>query len=701
MNNFSNPLLHESRVPRFDAIRPEHVELGIKELLSQLGAKFEQLERDGKPTWLELIEPLERIDDELGYRWGIVSHLTSVSSNDALREAYERVEPDLVRFSMRIAQNRPVYDLMCALRDGSEWRRLNASQQRIVTLLIRDAKLAGVGLDGPNRERFRKIQTELAELSTRFSNNVLDATKAFGMTLRDRSEVDGLPMSALQLAAQAARLSGEPNATTESGPWHITLDNPSFGPFMQHSRRRELRERLYRAYIARASSGDFDNTPLITQILKLRQEMARLLEYPNYADLSLSTKMASGVQAVATLHEKLRVASFDRAHKEFQELKEFSRTHTGLQIETNTETMELQHWDVSFWAERLREDRYDFSEEELRPYFPLPRVLEGLFALAERLFGVRICSADGEVPVWHEDVRFFRVTEEDETPLAAFYLDPYSRPQEKRGGAWMDECTGRSRLFGDVTAGQRLPVAYLVCNQSPPVDGQPSLMRFREVETLFHEFGHGLQHMLTSVDYGFAAGINGVEHDAIELASQFMENWCYHRDTLLAMGCHYETNESLPTTFYDKICAARTFRAGEQMVHQLLFGLTDMMLHDGYDPDGDVTPFDVQRAVAETTSTLPLLADDRFLCSFSHIFAGGYAAGYYAYKWAEVLSADAFAMFEETGLEDPEAVATVGRRFRDTVLAMGGSRPAMDVFMAFRGREPDPAPLLRHSGLAD
>jgi oligopeptidase A len=470
---------------------------------------------------------------------------------------------------------------------------------------------------------------------------------------------------------------------------------------MQHSRRRELRERLYRAYIARASSGDFDNTPLITQILKLRQEMARLLEYQNYADLSLATKMASGVQAVATLHEKLRVASFDRAHREFQELKEFSRTHAELQIATDTETMELQHWDVSFWAERLREDRYDFSEEELRPYFPLPRVLEGLFALAERLFEVKICSADGEVPVWHEDVRFFRITGENEIPLAAFYLDPYSRPQEKRGGAWMDECTGRSRLFSDAIAGQRLPVAYLVCNQSPPVDGQPSLMRFREVETLFHEFGHGLQHMLTSVDYGFAAGINGVEHDAIELASQFMENWCYHRDTLLAMGCHYETNESLPTTFYDKICAARTFRAGEQMVRQLLFGLTDMMLHDGYDPDGDVTPFDIQRAVAETTSTLPLLADDRFLCSFSHIFAGGYAAGYYAYKWAEVLSADAFAMFEETGLEDPEAVATVGRRFRDTVLAMGGSQPAMDVFMAFRGREPDPAPLLRHSGLAD
>ena len=555
MNNITNPLLHESRVPRFDAIRPEHVEPGIKELLSQLGAKFEQLERDGKPTWRELIEPLERIDDELGYRWGIVSHLTSVSSNDALREAYERVEPALVQFNLRMAQSRPVYDLMCALRDGFEWSRLDASQQRIMTFLIRDAKLSGVGLDGHDRERFRKIQTELAELSTRFSNNVLDATKAFGMTLRDRSEVDGLPMSALQLAAQAARLSGEPTATAETGPWRITLDHPSLGPFMQHSRRRELRERLYRAYIARASGGDFDNTPLITQILKLRQEMARLLEYSNYADLSLSTKMASGVQAVATLHEKLRVASFDRAQRELQELKEFSKTHAELQIETNTETMELQHWDVSFWAERLREDRYSFSEEELRPYFPLPRVLEGLFALAERLFGVRICSADGEVPVWHEDVRFFRVTGEDEIPLAAFYLDPYSRPQEKRGGAWMDECTGRSRLFSDAIAGQRLPVAYLVCNQSPPVDGQPSLMRFREVETLFHEFGHGLQHMLTGVDYGFAAGINGVEHDAIELPSQFMENWCYHRDTLLTMGCHYETNESLPTIFYDKICA--------------------------------------------------------------------------------------------------------------------------------------------------
>ena len=694
-----SPLLDTSPLPRFDAIKPEHVAPGIHALLAELGSQLDTLERDATPTWSGLVEPLERIDDEFSYRWRIVTHLMGVSDSDALRAAYSAVEPHLVRFSMRINQSRPVYSALCSLRDGPAWDRLDPAQQHIVALLIRDARLAGVGLEGAERNRFNEIQTELAGLSTSFSNHVLDATKIFSLTLRERADVDGLPASALQLAAQSARAAGEPDATPDAGPWRITLDHPSVDPFMKHSRRRDLRERLFRAYITRASSGELDNTPLIQRTLHLRQHAARLLGYSTWAELSLSTKMASGVDAVERLLEELRTISFDVAHGELQELNAFARAHPELEADPPKGERALAHWDLAFWTERLREDRYAYTAEELRPYFPLPRVLDGLFGLTQRLFGVRIQAADGEVPTWHPDVRFFRVLGDDGRQLAAFYLDPYSRPSEKRGGAWMNECTGRSRLFRDAQGGLRRPVAYLVCNQSPPIDGRPSLMRFREVETLFHEFGHALQHMLTRVEYGLASGIHGVERDAVELPSQFMENWCYDRETIHGLSGHHETGESLPDALFEKIRVARTFRAATAMLRQLLFACTDMELHHRYDPDGERTPIDVHRRVAERTSVLPVLPEHQFLCSFDHIFADGYSAGYYAYKWAEVLSADAFAAFEEAGLEDEAAVVATGRRFRDTVLALGGSRPAMDVFVAFRGREPMTEPLLRHAGL--
>ena len=699
MAQTTNPLLDDRPLPHFDAIRPEHVEPGMQELLAKLDTQLVELEQHPTPTWTGLVEPLERIDDELSDRWRIVAHLTAVANSEPLRAAYAEVEPKLVRFAVRLGQSRPVYDALCTLRDGPEWVQLDEAQQRIVTLLIRDAQLAGVGLDGDARERFNAIQTELAELATRFLNHVLDATKAFATTLHHRDEVAGLPESALQLAAQSARNAGEQGATPADGPWRITLDQPSFDAFMGYSRRRDLREQLYRAYITRASEGELDNAPLIRRILQLRREEAGLLGYDDYAQLSMTTKMAPGVEAVDTLLEELRTESFDAAHRDLADLEEFARAHPELETNDAGSGHALAHWDLHFWAERLREERYAYSEEELRQYFPLPRVLDGMFGLAKHLFGVEIREADRNVPVWHEDVRFFRVTGEDGEPLAAFYLDPYSRPAEKRGGAWMNECTGRSRLFRNPRGGPRLPIAYLVCNQSPPVDGTPSLMRFRDVETLFHEFGHGLQHMLTQVDYGFASGIHNVERDAVEVPSQFMENWCYHRETLLGLSRHVETGAPLPDALYEKICAARTYRAGSLMLRQLYFGFTDLALHHGYDPDGEPTAFDVQRTVAERTSPLPPIPEDRFLCSFAHIFAGGYAAGYFSYKWAEVLSADAFAAFEEAGLGDAAAVARVGRRFRDTVLGLGGSRPAMEVFTAFRGREPDTAALLRHTGL--
>jgi oligopeptidase A len=688
-----NPLLElgPNGLPRFDEVQPEHVEPGMRALLAELGREIDALEKNVAPTWSGVVEPLERIGDLLATRWSVVGHSLGVRNSPTLRAAHEAVQSDVVLFALRLAQSRPIHDALVALEKSAEFSRLDAAQRRIVSLLIRDARLAGVGLDGAPLARFQEIATELAEHQTAFSNHVLDATKAYALVLRDRAEVEGLPQSALEQAAESARAAGEANADVERGPWRLTLDLPALVPALQHLRRRDLREVLYRANLARASSGESDNTPLIGRILRLRREQARLLGFANFAQESLASKMAPDVGAVRHLLEELRRVSHAAAEREMDELRAFARA----QGETN----ELMHWDVPYWAERQREARYAYSEEDLRPYFPLPEVLRGLFALAERLFGVSIRAADGDAPVWHPDVRFFRVSDEAGLPLAAFYLDPYSRPAEKRGGAWMDECVGRSRLFADRGGRPRLPVAHLVCNQTPPVGGKPSLMSFDEVQTLFHEFGHGLQHMLTQVDYGLAAGIRNVEWDAVELPSQFMENWCYHRETLLGFARHFETGAPLPDELFAKLRAARTYRAGSDMLRQLYFSLLDLELHDAFDPDGRVTPFDVQQQVAKQTTVLAPLAEDRFLCSFGHIFAGGYAAGYYSYKWAEVLSADAFAAFEEAGLEDPPALRSVGRRYRDTVLGLGGSASAMEVFKSFRGREPKTEALLRHYDL--
>ena len=685
-----NPLLDHESLPHFERVAPEHVEPAMRELLAQLEAELTALDADAAPTWSALVEPIERIGDRLGYSWGIVGHLMGVKNSDALRAAHEAVQPDVVRFGMKLAQSRPLYGAARALRDGPEFAALDPAQRRIVDALILDAELAGVGLEGAAHKRFNEIQLELAELGTRFSNRVLDATKAFALTLTDPDQVAGLPESARELAAQTAREKGAEHADAEHGPWRITLDPPSLLPFLEHATRGDLRERLYRAHVAKASEGELDNGPLITRILELRSEQARLLGYASYARLSLASKMAPDVEAVEHLLEELRQASLGAARRDFEELQEYARAHGGPD--------ELCHWDIAFWAQRLGEGRFAYSGEERRPWFPRPRVLDGLFALVGRLFGVRVEAADGETPIWHEDVRFFRIRDEGGRELAAFYLDPYSRPAEKRGGAWMDECVGRSALLAPSGRDARLPVAYLVCNGTPPVGDRPSLMTFRDVETLFHEFGHGLQHMLTTVDYGLASGIRNIEWDAVELPSQFMENWCYHRETLLGMTRHVDTGEPLPEELFDKICAARTYRAGSDTLRQLYFGFTDLELHERGVPDGE-TAFDVQRRVAEKTTVLPPLPEDRFLCSFGHIFAGGYAAGYYSYKWAEVLSADAFAAFEEAGLEDDVAVAETGRRYRDTILGLGGSRPPMDVFVAFRGREPTPDALLRHAGL--
>ncbi len=493
-----NPLLSSATLPQFATILPEHVEPAIRQVCADLDAALTALEANVEPTWSGLAVPLEQIQDRLGRVWGTVGHLMGVANSPELRAAHDAVQPLVIELSMRAGQSRPLYAAWKALRDGPQWTTLTRGQQRIVACNVRDAELSGVGLDGAARDRFNAIQLQLAELSTRFSNHVLDATKAWSLDLTTAEEVAGLPPSLLRLAAQVSRdahadapASDDP-ATT--GPWRITLDAPLAGPFLQHSQRRDLRERVYRASTTRASQPPFDNTPLLDQILGIRLELATLLGFVDYAALSLAQKMAAQPETALALLEQLRGRSQAAARQDLADLQALA-AQSG-----QPEGQGLQPWDVAFWAERLREAKYDLNDEQLRPYFALPTVLDGLFALAHRLFGVTIVAADGETPVWHGDVRFFRVRDEAGLPIAAFYLDPYSRPAHKRGGAWMDECIGRSSALASAGEAVRLPVAYLVCNQTPPVGDVPSLMTFGEVETLFHEFGHGLQHMLTQVE---------------------------------------------------------------------------------------------------------------------------------------------------------------------------------------------------------
>ncbi|CAM8934404.1 unnamed protein product [Rhodiola kirilowii] len=687
-----NPLLKDFDFPPFDVVEPKHVRPGIRALLAQLNEDLNELEKTVEPTWPKLVEPLEKIFDRLNVVWGIVNHLKSVKDSTELRSAVEEVQPEKVKFELRLGQSTPIYNAFKTIRESADWPMLSEARKRIVDAQIKEAILNGVSLEDDKRECFNQIEQELKKLSHKFEENVLDSTKKFEKLMTDKNEIEGLPPSALGLAAQTAVSKGHPNADAENGPWIITLDAPSYLPVVQHAKNRSLRKEVYLAYITRASNGDLDNTPLIEQILSLKLEKAKLLGYNNYAEVSLATKMAT-LDKAEELLEELRVASWKAAVQDMEDLKAFSKSQGAAEAD------ELTHWDLNFWSERLRESKYEINEEDLRPYFSLPKVMDGLFTLAKMLFGIDVVAADGLAPVWNKDVRFYCVKDSLGSPVAYFYFDPYSRPSEKRGGAWMDEVVSRSRVMSRDGTSPRLPIAHMVCNQSPPVGSKPSLMTFREVETVFHEFGHALQHMLTRQDEGLVAGIRNIEWDAVELPSQFMENWCYHRNTLMGIAKHYETGESLPEDIFLKLLAARTFRAGSLSLRQLRFATVDLELHSRFIPGGSETIFDVDRRVSEKTQVIPLLPEDKFLCSFSHIFGGGYAAGYYSYKWAEVLSADAFSAFEDVGLDDSQAVVETGHRFRETILALGGGKAPLDVFVEFRGREPSPEPLLRHNGL--
>ncbi|OGR37592.1 MAG: peptidase M3 [Elusimicrobia bacterium GWA2_64_40] len=680
-----NPLLSGAELPRYDEIQPGHVAEAVERMIEEVEKGLARIEADTRPpSWSTVVEELNTLEEWFTRVWSPVGHLNTVKNSPELREVYQAAQPKVVALGLKMSQSAAVYARLLAIKDGPGWNALDKGQRRAIEKSLLSAKLSGIALEGAKRERFNKIAEELSQLSTRFSNNVLDATKEFKLTLTSPAEVDGLTDSAKEMLAHSyARQNPPAKPDPANGPWLLTLDAPVYVAFMQFGKNRALREKLYRAFVSRASAGEKDNTPLMADILRLRREEAELLGYANYAEVSLATKMARSPAEVLGLLEELRQASLEPARAELAEITALANAegHPGA----------LNHWDVSYWGKRLEEKKYGYTDDQLRPYFSLEKVLSGMFSLVGKIFGVTVKPADGEARIWNPDVRFFKMFDKAGKHIASFYLDAYSRPENKRGGAWMNDVVGR-RVAPGV---DRLPVAHLVCNFTPPVGDKPSLLSFDEVTTMFHEFGHGLQHMLTRVTYPDVAGIGGVEWDAVELPSQFMENWCYHRETLLGMAKHYLTGETLPVETFEKIRAAKTYRAGMIMLRQLNFGLTDMALHTAKDPDIKA----VEAEVAAKTSVIPPLPEDRFLCGFTHVFSGGYAAGYYSYKWAEVLSADAFEAFEEAGLDDPEALAATGARFRETVLGLGGSEHPAEVFKAFRGRAHSARALLRHNGL--
>ena len=662
-----NPFYEIPEFPDFPAMTPAAAEEALPKLLADAETAVDELEKNATPTWDGFALALDDATRPLMLAWGIVSHFMGVLNSDAWRKVHDGFQPDLVAFSLRVGQSRRFYEL------AKETPADTPVRKRILEKMAQGAELAGVALDEAHQKRFNDINAELAKLSSDFHNHVLDATKAFSLTLTAPAEVEGLP------AQLKAMMAGD--ADPEKGPWKATIEEAVYFPIMKHSRNRSLREVLMRARSTRASSGELDNTPLIDRILALRQEMAGLLGFKTYADYSLATKCAPSVAAVQSMEGELAVASKPVKAREDDALAAFAHE-------------KIEPWDISYWSERQREKLYSYSEEELMQYFNFPDVLKGLFGLANRLFGVTIEDHTGDVPVWHPDVRFFRVCE-DGHPIAHFYLDPYSRPETKSGGAWMNEFRSRSRR-ADGTV--ELPLALIVCNQSRPDAKGRALMRFGEVETIFHEFGHALQHMLTRVDDAGASGINLIDWDAVEVASQFMENWCYDANTVRTFARHVETGEPIPDALLARVRAAKNYRAANAMLRQLSFGTLDMILHVGGFAG---SPDDMKRRVFDDLTPGTTVPEDRFLNTFTHIFSGGYAAGYYGYKWSEVMSADCFGAFEEAGLDDEEAVCRTGRRYRETVLALGGGTDPLEVFRLFRGRSPETKALLRQNGLID
>jgi oligopeptidase A len=677
-----NPLLDFTDLPRFAEVRPEHVQPAIETLIAEGRASIEQVATaSGEPTWDNVVRPLEDAHERLGRAWGQVSHLNAVVNSPELRDAYNSLLPRITQYFTEVGQDERLYARYKALRAAPGFASLTPPQQRTLENELRDFRLAGAELQAADKARFKALQEEMSALSSRFNDNLLDATNDFALIITDEARLAGLPEDVKQVAKEAAQKDGH-------NGWKLTLHMPCYLPVMQYASDRSLRAEIYRAYFTRASeeaagtrAAEWDNTPLMRQLLTLRSEAARLLGYASFGEYSMATKMARSPAEVIGFLRELGTKARPYAERDLSEVRAFAANELGLS--------DLQPWDIAWASEKLRVARYAFSDLEVKQYFPEQVVLEGMFRLVKSIFGIEVRPA--EARTWHADVRFFDVLNAAGERIGQFYLDLYARDR-KRGGAWMDSARSRRRI----TSGVQTPVAYLTCNFSAPVGGKPALFTHNEVITLFHEFGHGLHHLLTRIEDLAVSGISGVEWDAVELPSQFMENFCWEWEVLSHMTGHVDTGLPLPRALYDKMLAARNFQNGLGFVRQLEFALFDMRLHADFDPATD-SVLVLQESVRDEVAVVRPPSWHRFANQFSHIFGGGYAAGYYSYKWAEVLSADAYAAFEE----QPDGVlhGEAGQRFAREVLGAGGSRPAMESFKAFRGREPSIDALIRHNGM--
>lgn len=674
-----NAIENVSGLPLFSQISTQDIVPAIKKSIENCKSVIEEVVKNGNATYAEVVERIDDIDDILAKMWSPVGHMNSVVSSDELREAHDACLPMLSEFGTWVGQHKGLFSLYQQLRESNEFATLNEAQQKVVTNAIRDFTLSGVGLEDDKKKRYAEIQSRLSDLSSTFGNNVMDATMAWTKHVTDEAQLAGLPESAKAAAAQTAR-------NKDKQGWLFTLDIPSYLPIMLYADSSELREEMYRAYNTKASdqgpnAGEFDNAAHIDEMLALKQEASSLLGFSSYADRSLATKMASSAEQVTQFLRDLAKRSKPQAQDELKEIVEYAAQSDGQK--------ELQPWDYTYFGEKLKQKKYAISDEELRPYFPEHKVVSGLFEVVSRLYGLRI-EQQTDVDTWHKDVSFYKIFDADNQHRGSFYFDLYAR-EKKRGGAWMDVCRSRRRLSnGEI----QLPVAYMVCNFNGPVDGKPALFTHDEVVTLFHEFGHGLHHMLTKIDAGGVSGISGVAWDAVELPSQFLENWCWQPEALSFISGHFETGEALPNELLDKMLAAKNYQSAMQMVRQLELSLFDFTLHQQSNAEKSVQSI-LDEIRQEVAVVIPP-AFNRFQNSFGHIFAGGYAAGYYSYKWAEVLSSDAFSRFEEEGIFNQKT----GRDFLSNILEMGGSKEPMELFVAFRGREPEVDALLRHSGIA-
>lgn len=678
----SNPLLTFTDLPPFSQIKPEHVKPAVEQVIEECRNKIEQvLEGNTSPGWDNLVAPIEEVDDRLGRIWSPVSHMNSVMNSDELRDAYESCLPVLSEYGTWVGQHKGLFEAYKAIKASEAFSALDQAQQKTITDALRDFELSGIGLPADEQHRYGEISKRQSELGSQFSNNVLDATMGWSKQVTDVAELAGMPESALAAAQAAAE-------AKEQEGYLLTLDIPSYLPVMTYCDNQALRKELYEAYVTRASdrgpnAGKWDNTEIITEQLKLRHEIARMLGFSTYSEKSLSTKMAETPDQVLGFLNDLAVKAKPQGEREVEELRQFAEKEFGVS--------ELNLWDIAYYSEKQKQNLFEISDEELRPYFPESNAVSGLFEVLNRVFGMSVTEREG-VDTWHESVRFFDIFDATGTLRGSFYLDLYAR-EHKRGGAWMDDCRGRR-----ITQSGELqtPVAYLTCNFNKPVGDKPALFTHDEVVTLFHEFGHGIHHMLTQVEAGAVAGINGVPWDAVELPSQFLENWCWEEEALSFISGHFETGEALPKEMLEKMLAAKNFQSAMFILRQLELGLFDFTLHTEYDPEVGARVLETLVDVKSKVSVLPSLDWNRFSHSFGHIFAGGYSAGYYSYLWAEVLSADAFSAFEEEGIFNTET----GNRFLNNILEMGGSEEPMELFKRFRGREPQIDAMLRHAGIS-